>query len=44
MARLQEEREKAERDQQAALAEAVRGQASLRAELAATVQRVQVRG
>lgn len=40
--RLQEERERAERDQQAALAEAVKGQALLRAELASTVQRMQV--
>jgi hypothetical protein len=43
VARLQEERERAERDQQAALAEAVKGQATLRAELAATLQRVKVR-
>jgi hypothetical protein len=42
VARLQEERERAERDQQAALAEAVKGQATLRAELAATLQRVKV--
>lgn len=41
-ARLQEEKERAERDQQAALAEAVKGQAQLRAELATTVQRQQV--
>jgi multidrug efflux pump subunit AcrA (membrane-fusion protein) len=41
-ARLQEEQERAEREQQAALAEAVKGQAQLRAELASTVQRVQV--
>jgi hypothetical protein len=40
--RLQEEQERAEREQQAALAEAVKGQAQLRAELASTVQRVQV--
>ena len=42
MARLQEERERAERDQQASLAEAVRGQATLRAEMAAMVQRIKV--
>lgn len=42
MARLQEERERAERDQQAALAEAIKGQATLRAEMAAMVQRVKV--
>lgn len=43
MARLQEERERAERDQQAALAEAIKGQATLRAEMAAMTQRVKVR-
>lgn len=43
VARLAEERERAERDQHAALAEAVKGQAVLRAEMAAMVQRVKVR-
>lgn len=41
-ARLQEERERAERDQQAAVAEAVKGQATLRAEMAAMTQRMKV--
>ena len=42
MARLVEERERAERDQSAALAEAVKGQATLRAEMAAILQRAKV--
>ena len=39
---LREERERAERDQQAALAEAVKGQAGLRAEMAALLQKEKV--
>lgn len=42
VARLVEERERAERDQSAALAEAVKGQATLRAEMAAILQRAKV--
>ena len=42
MVRLQEEREHAEREQQAALAEAVKGQAALRAELASVMQSTKV--
>jgi hypothetical protein len=43
VAQMRDERERAERDQQAALAEAVKGQATLRAEMAAMLQRVKVR-
>jgi hypothetical protein len=43
VAQMRDERERAERDQHAALAEAVKGQATLRAEMAAMLQRVKVR-